>query len=259
MTMKPQASFLNTRPKDQADSLNNLLHQMGGLSINLPCIEISAPPNPLLLKERLNNSAQDDYIIFLSANTLNFLGTHWPDCEATLIAIGPGTAAALKKINKTADYIPEDFSSEGLLGLKVLQNPHGKKITIFCGENPRPLLAETLKARGAIVQEVICYRRVKPPFNVHTELSPLKAASIDCIISTSLESLNNLYEMLAEEGRDWLLSRQLLVINQAMLERAKELGFKKIPLLAKNASDATIVECLKDFYCGPLKTGAGLQ
>lgn len=249
MTKKLQANFLNTRPKDQADLLNNLLHQIGALSINLPCIEISGPPNPSLLKESLKNSTQDDYIIFLSANTLNFLGAHWPTYKATLIAIGPGTETALKKINKLVRYIPEDFSSEGLLGLEVLQNPHGKKITIFCGENPRPLLAETLKARGAIVQEVICYRRVKPHFNVHTELGPLKAASIDCIISTSLESLNNLYEMLAEEGRDWLLSRQLLVISQAMLERAKELGFKKSPLLAKNASDAAIVERLKDFYC----------
>ena len=228
-------TILNTRPADQAKELTLLLQETGADVIELPCINIIKTTNSQELK-------RCDYAIFLSANTVPFAKTHWKDSSAKIIAIGSGTQNALEKAGFSVDVIPEHFSSEGLLELPELTKPHQKKILIFCGEDGRKVLADTLKARGAVVSECISYTRACPHFDNATQLPTLIQSSIDLIISTSAESLNNLVTMLSPAGRSWLFNKQLLVISPKMAELAKQLGFSKPAIVAKDASNAAIVE-----------------
>ncbi len=237
--------FLNTRPAAQAGALSTLIEAAGAKAIHFPCIEI-IPTDPHTLKTQIAALGPIDYAVFLSANAVHAALPVWPMIHPTIIAIGPGTDQALAQFERSANYIPQHFSSEGLLELPLLKKLGGKKIVVFCGENSRPLLARSLRERGALVRECICYQRRCPSQNTE-QLSFIQSQKISAIISTSLESLNNVYYLLGSEGRDWLLNTTMLVISPAMAERCRELGFTHPALVAKNASNAAIMECLSSF------------
>ena len=86
----------------------------------------------------------------------------WP-ARLRAFAPGPGTAAALAAAGIHDVTIPATtFDSEGLLALPALSQVAGKRIAIFRGEGGRDLLGDTLRARGALVDYVDCYRRAAP-------------------------------------------------------------------------------------------------
>ena len=139
--------------------------------------------------------------------------------------------------------MPQSHHSEGILALPVLQNIDGVKIAIFCGENTRPLLKNALIERKAIVDEVICYRRRCPDVNVAQTLMDWQNDGVNLIISTSQESLENLWRLFGNMGGEWLLHTPLLVISPAMATRAEQFGFRSI-IVASGASDEAICTAL---------------
>ena len=131
----------------------------------------------------------------------------------TSIAIGPGTARALQEYHVQDMRVPKSHHSEGILALPILQSIDGAKLAIFCGENTRPLLKNALMERGAIVDEIICYRRRCPDVDVAQTLMDWQNDGVNLIISTSQESLENLWRLFGNMGGEWLLHTPLLVIS----------------------------------------------
>ena len=96
-------------------------------------------------------------------------------------AIGQGTVRALAAHGVHGCIAPEQrFDSEALLALPELQAERvaGQRVLILRGDGGRELLAETLSARGALVDLVSCYRRLPPSDG----LQPLLTA---CLLYTS--------------------------------------------------------------------------
>lgn len=233
-------SILNTRPKDQAPALSSCLESLGASVIALPTIIINENLNQAC-NEILAESVIADYAIFVSANAVKFARIAWKGTQTKIIAIGSGTAKALQDLGFTAVLTPEVFSSEGLLAMPALESVQDKRIIIFCGADGRQLLAETLRTRGAQVKECLCYKRESPPCLNAAQLSELAQAKINLIISTSAESLTNLYQMVGTGGRTWLLNTPILVISTTMFELAHNLGFTQAILVASNATPEAIV------------------
>jgi uroporphyrinogen-III synthase len=67
---------------------------------------------------------------------------------------------------------------------------------------------------------------------------------IDIVLVNSVESLQNLTEMLGSAGKSLLLSTPLLVVSERLAAIASQLGFKKPPLVANNATDAAVLDAL---------------
>ena len=67
---------------------------------------------------------------------------------------------------------------------------------------------------------------------------------IALVISTSEESLKNLWEMGGVEGQAWLKEQHLLVISSKMQELAEQLGFKYPAIKADNPSDEAVLEAV---------------
>jgi uroporphyrinogen-III synthase len=220
------------------------LNQQGHTTFLLPSIDIIQEPNHPTHLDTLKKLKQTNIAIFTSANAVTASLPRWPadTHPKTIIAIGPGTKQALEKFSITA-LTPNTFSSEGLLAMPELKTPAHQNIAIFQGTNPKPLLKNTLKARGANVHTAFCYHRARPNFDATLELPHLIKQNIDTIISTSTESLQNLHDMLGKQGHAWLTSRTLIVVSPAMQTLAAKLGFESC-LLASNASDTAIANAL---------------
>lgn len=161
-----------------------------------------------------------------------------------IAAIGQGTAKILQeKYFLTAVYPIDEYSSEGLLGLPEFQQVKGKHVFIVRGEGGRELLADTLKAKGAIVSSVIVYKRTISPIEVTPFLHLLQEHKIDIIVCTSGEGLRNLLQLGGKANQALLLSLPLLVVSERLKELANSLGFNRI-IVSKNAQNETILEVL---------------
>lgn len=252
--MKSQSSLfglnvLITRPRLQAKTLQNAIESLGGKTFIFPTIEIEPLKNKKILTKTLTQLHQFDIAIFTSANAVHIIKPFWKNASYPLItiAIGSGTAKALQQYNIVVDYIPNQFNSEGILALPILQNVYKKKIVIFCGENPRTLLSSTLSKQEAIVSEIFCYSRKLPKYIDSSQIKQIQLLPIDIIVSSSKESLNNLYQLM-RDARRWLLRQKLLVISPAMVELAKQLQFTQSPVLAPNPTDDAILTTLQTWY-----------
>ena len=247
--MQKKLSVAITRPAHQAEPLAKLITAAGGKTLIFPTIEILPIADNQNLSQAVANLSQYSLIIFLSANAvaaaLPLMTQPYP---ANIVAIGPGTAKALQTYGITTVQLPNTYNSEGILELPLLQNISGKKIAIFCGENPRPLLKAALDQRSAEVDEVICYRRGCPSIDPLPARKQWQDADINLIISTSSESLANLCQLFINTSTaDWLLPIPLLVISPQVAAQARRAGFQSI-ITVQNPSDSAIFAAICDRF-----------
>lgn len=233
-----------TRPVHQTQALYDQITAWGGNCLIFPSLIIAPLINKQQLESVFSTPPSIDKFIFTSANAVTAVMPYWPNSKsAQILAIGPGTAQALAHHCLHA-RIPnnEEYTSEGLLRLPELKGVYSQKILIFSGLGGKEVLEKTLTAKGAQVQKIVVYQRLQPDSDFRTDLNWRQ--KIDFLISTSCESLESLYTMLHPIDQGLVKNVQLVVISEKMRALATTLGFRKPPLVAKNASDAEILNVL---------------
>jgi uroporphyrinogen-III synthase len=239
--------ILVTRPAQQAADLVAAIQAYGGTAIPFPSLEITAIAKENFLKH-IKKINEYDFVIFLSPHavfkTAEFIRTicpNWP-MQTKIIAIGSGTASALKQEDLPVDYLPEkNFSSEGLLKLCPLRNPNQKKILILQGEKGRGYLDKELEKKGACITAVNVYTRRRPRIAKKCIPDP---HAVNIIICTSNTGLKNLLTSLHPYWHTKLFDKQLLVVSQRIADYAEKLGFVKPAIISDNAGNAAILQAL---------------
>ncbi|MDH5300632.1 MAG: uroporphyrinogen-III synthase [Gammaproteobacteria bacterium] len=239
-------SVLVTRPEHQAGPLCELIEAAGGRAVRFPVLEIADPQDLASVQAQIDRLDQFDIAIFISPNAVqravNLVRAQreFP-ASLQIAAVGRASAKALAKMGLETDIFPATrFDSEALLEMPQLQQVVNKRILIFRGEGGREVLAETLKQRGAQVEYAEVYRRVKPGADVSQLMRAWARGDIDLVTVTSNEGLSNLYDMVGQLGRRWLLATPLVVVSERGVQAAQQLGFSRI-LLADQASDQAVL------------------
>ncbi len=236
-----------TRPRAQAAPLADAIAAVGGTPLISPLLEILPVADPQALEASVTRLPGAALAIFISPNAvthaLPVILAHgpWP-AGALPAAVGQGTLKALAAHGVTGCVAPrERFDSEALLALPEMagERVNGKRLVIFRGDGGRELLAETLRARGAEVECVTCYRRAGPPGGVDALLEGWRAGRLDALTVSSSEGLRYLVELLDDEGRSHLARTPLFVPHARIAENARASGLHKIILT--DAADAGIL------------------
>ncbi len=243
--------ILVTRPVGVAQRLCEKINAIGAIALPFPTIEIHKHPDEILFQTGIDTLATTDIAIFVSRHAVQFalpaIQQRWNPLPPVLwTAIGPGTAEALNAHGIQNVFWPPapPYESESLLATKTFQAVAGKRVIIFRGNGGRPLLSRALQERGAIVQIVEVYQRSLPTTNIETYPS-LRHTSIDVIVTTSVECLNNLM-LLGGERLAELKEIPLIVVGKRMCERAIQLEFKRT-LVAAGADDNAIMDVVMKF------------
>lgn len=237
---------LVTRPAHQADNLCALIEAAGGRAVRFPTLEITDPPDSDAARAALSRLADYDVAIFISANAVDKAvalraAPEWPP-RPPRVAVGVGTARALERHGLPVAWVPPPpYDSAALLAAPALQQVDGQRIVIIRGVGGRELLGETLRARGAHVDYVEVYQRVRPCVETRDILKAWTAGAIDVVTATSAEALYNLVVMMGAAGRAPLLAAPLVVVSTRMIQHALELGFAQPPRVAEAASDEALV------------------
>jgi uroporphyrinogen III methyltransferase/synthase len=170
---------LVTRPPDQASSMVQKLEALGAVVNRFSAIEIREPVDMSPLDNALEEIREDrwDWLLFTSVNgveaffrRLEKLGRDLRDLgRIKLAAIGPKTAASLRKYHLRADVVPAStFSSEGLAAA-LKSYVFGQRVLLARANRGRELLREELAKVAAVVEQVCVYDQVEsanPPPHV---------------------------------------------------------------------------------------------
>ena len=218
-----------TRPAQQAGPLADRIRAGGGVPILFPVLEIVATDHLQPLVDVAKRLEEYRLAVFISPNAVVHAMKHlarrdWP-ASLRVAAIGKGSVRELEYAGLTGVIAPDSqFDSEHLLELPELQAVAGQRVVIFRGDGGRELLGDTLTARGARVDYVECYRRVRPQAAATPLLAAWQAKSLHAVTITSSEGMRNLNEMVGESGRAYLRGTPLFAPHPRIAAVARELG-----------------------------------
>jgi len=242
------AGVLVTRPARQSGGFAQKISAIGAVPVVFPAIVILPPADTAALDRVHAELDRYDIAVFVSANAVEYGATDHARWPAKLVAFapGPGTADALAAVGIDNARIPATtLDSEGLLALPELTDVARRRVIVFRGEGGRDLLVDTLRARGAHVDTVACYRRAAPASGA-TELDDAFAQRrIDAITITSSEGLANLWRIVVPATREAWRARPTFVPHPRIASRARELG---IAAVETAGGDAGLIAGLLEWF-----------
>jgi uroporphyrinogen-III synthase len=249
MRTNRQARVLVTRPREQAATLIAQFTRAGMDPIAVPALDIVPLLKPGELEERLHVAPGFDWIVFISVNAVRYglpaLGSIAVPKRSRIAAVGAATARALIDAGVTVDAVPADgASSEALLRMPSLREMQGRHVLIVRGVGGRETLAQTLRARGALVEYAECYRRV--PCSASAPLMEKMLAEPEALIATatSADILEALIE-LSGPKTDALSALPLAVMAPRIARAALQARWRGPVVTAKTASDEALVAAVK--------------
>ncbi|CAM2823030.1 uroporphyrinogen-III synthase [Legionella worsleiensis] len=241
---------LNTRPKEQAHSLNNAITKAGGIAISCPALELVACD--ALWLDSLPDLNKVSHALFVSANAVHYCFTQlqrynipWPK-HIHVIAIGHGSAKELNQFNIEIHEIPDIPDSEHLLALKSLQQLNNQTVLLFKGIGGRQLIEQTLINRGANLHSLEVYQRVMPKVDYQLTHSLWQEDLVDIILLTSEQSMHNLFEMFCKDAHHWLKHKPFIVLSERLANLATANGITKTLV----SHPDRIMSTLFDYYQG---------
>ena len=139
-----------------------------------------------------------DWVVLTSANGAERLCRELRDARAfgaaRVAAIGPGTAAALRRWGVAADLLPARFVAESM----VEAFPSGTgRVLLPRAAVARDVLPDGLRAKGWTVDVVEAYRTERPPVSDAMRAS---ARSADAVTFTSSSTVTNYLEAVGDDA-----------------------------------------------------------
>ena len=169
-------------------------------------------------------------------------------------AIVPAVRRELQAIDpQVAMFNVTSLDSEGLLELPSLADVTGKRVVIFRGEGGREFLGNTLRARGATVDHVPCYRRVAPQSGALGLIEAIREDRAHALTLTSSEGLDNLMTALGPIGQREIGRLPVFAVHPRIAERAREHGLRAVETAG---GDDGLLAGLLEWFSGPPRTAA---
>lgn len=244
-----------TRPRAQASELAERLEELGAEVVPLPTIEIAAPESFAPLDAALQRATQFDWLLFTSVNgvsaffdRLTHLGIDiraWH--RARVAAIGPQTAAALRKHALQVDVVPDDFRAEGLIERLLAEGIDSAHILLPRAAGAREVLPDQLRAHGATVEEVIAYRSIVPTIDdAHWE-EILQPGPIDLLTFTSSSTVHNYVRLFRDRLAAATRDAKVGCIGPVTAETARSYGMQ-VDVQPASYTIAALVEAIVAYY-----------
>jgi uroporphyrinogen-III synthase len=190
-----------TRSRPQASVLVGRLADLGAEVVELPVIAVVDPADggeALARSAHRLASGAYQWVAVTSTNAVTRLVAELGDrsvpSSVRWAAVGPGTARALVDGGRSVDLVPEVSLAEAL----VEAFPAGDGTVLFPRAETVPgTLAEGLRAKGWLVDEVVAYRTVagRP-----TPGALAAAADADAVAFTSSSTVGRALELLGDGG-----------------------------------------------------------
>jgi uroporphyrinogen-III synthase len=158
----PHLRVVVTRAEHQSASLAAAFARAGARVELLPLLAVVPPADPRPLQAAAAEVSRYDWIVFSSANAVEaFLPRVSGPLAATVAAVGPATAAALRAAGVEPRIVAEKSDAEGLAA-ELSALVAGRRVLVPQAADARPALLSGLTAAGAVVTAVVAYDKRLP-------------------------------------------------------------------------------------------------
>lgn len=245
---------LVTRARTQASNLSKLLAERGAQPVELPAIEIQDLPDTTQLDQAIRDIPGFDWVIFTSANgveavwnRLVALGRDARQFGSVRIgAIGPATALALAEKGLYPDFMPAEYTSEGILEGLSGRDIKGRRILLPRADIAPNDLVAGLARLGAEPFEVTAYL-TRPPAEVAEKARKmLLGGEIDIITFTSSSTVTNLINALAND-RQAVQNAMIACIGPVTAAAAEKAGLK-VDIVADEQTIPGLVAAIENYH-----------
>ncbi len=253
---------LITRPDPLGDDIARVIEEHGGIAVQFPVIEISAPERFVALDTLLCDITDFDLLVFVSAAAIEGFTARLEQQDIRLpeslkIAVmGAKTARLGRDKGLNIDFVPESGAgagSEGLLA-SLLDRERGMelentRIAILRGQSGRDLLKAELEKRGAGVTFVPCYTRRVTTRPIQPIVDIWSVGEIDAVLITSGSILDGLIELLGPHNMALLRESSVVTISERIREQCIRQGISRVRVAGGVSSDClldTLSEVARD-------------
>jgi uroporphyrinogen-III synthase len=226
-----------TRPSGTGTALARRVRALGGVPLLLPGLSLRAAPDPETARAHWQKAQRDDVLIFTSPAAVRYAVALAPlMTQASVIAVGQGTARALHRHGIDAHIPATRQDSEGVLELPSLQQLHGRHVALITAPDGRGLLQAQLVARGASLREVHVYRRTAPRLDRRHVDAVLHLPDAACVLFSSAEAIQHLLAWLPPAAQRRLCGITVIASSERIAELARSSGFSRVRVAPSAAS-----------------------
>lgn len=230
-----------TRPRAAAEVLAAALGREGARPFVFPALAIEDLAPSHAGEEAVARLSQCALAIFVSANAVEKglavarARGAWPE-HTRVAGIGEATAAALRNSGFDSVISPrERHDSEALLALAEMRSVKGQNVIVFRGEGGRERIREVLESRGARVDYVECYRRIRPHADPAGLLAAWRRGEVHAVSALSAETLENFLAMVGDEGVARAAAATLVVPHEAIAAHPDARRFARVLVASPGA------------------------
>jgi uroporphyrinogen III methyltransferase/synthase len=246
--------ILVTRARHQASALSRLLSERGAKPIELPAIDIKANTNAEELTQAISDLEHYQWIVFTSVNGVEifFRRLHSLNLDTRALknlkigVIGPATAKALEKEGIIPDYLPDVYTSEGLIDGLSNRDIDGDRVLLPRADIADKELVEGIARLGAEVHEVAAYKTVPVTGGISQAKRMLSAGEIDVITFSSSSTVSNLVAALEDE-RQVINSVRIACIGPKTADMAASAGLG-VDIVASEYTIPGLVTAIEEHF-----------
>ncbi|MGX5914919.1 uroporphyrinogen-III C-methyltransferase [Aliidiomarina sp. Khilg15.8] len=242
------AGVLLIRQHDQANAIEQALAQREQPVFRQPVIESQSLA---LSDEQLAQASQPyDGIVVVSPAAARFFDEQlraadkaWP--VGSYYCVGAGTAETLVPLcHQAVTYPAPQHTGEALLALPALQDVDQQRWLFVTGAEGRPLIADTLRKRGADLTQLEVYQRQPLDLDLTTDGAQW-AEQVGIIVVTSQEQLKLFWQALPDNLSAWARGCQWVVSSPRLQSACEQFD---IPgdriIVAQNASTDALLRVI---------------
>lgn len=249
-------NILLTRSAEQATETIDGLKNLGAKVIHIPTIEIDFESYKPELQNALANIEIYTHLIFTSANSVkavyNCLVSDKqlpPKLKAKIIAVGDKTKKTCEQFGFKVDYVPNEFSSKGILELLADLISPEDNILLPISELATNELDDFFNSKGVEYRKVNAYSVTTPKSNeIEESIETLKKEKIELAIFTSPSTFDNFVKMAKIKNLIIYFENIVIaVIGNKTKTHIENLGLR-VSICPKVFTMQGLIEAITDYY-----------
>jgi uroporphyrinogen III methyltransferase/synthase len=191
-----------TRTREQASQLSRQLLELGAEVLEIPTIRIVPPDEKQDLIDAILGLNAYDWLIFTSPNGVtsffDYFFKTFDDLRdiggVRIAAIGPGTAAKLQELHLKVDLMPEEYLTKKIVhAFREYESIENLRVCLLRAQVANRELSKALEERGAIVDDIACYKTVPETEDRNEAAARLLEVGANWITFTSSSTVENFH------------------------------------------------------------------
>lgn len=224
-----------TRPHAQAGELAARLEAHGAEVVRVPAIRLEPPDDWAPLDDALRAIEGFRWIVFTSVNGVAALQERLARmglgaehlAGRRVAAIGPETAAALRRAGVEPEVVPAEYRAEALVEALGRRVAAGDTLLLVRATEARDVLPRELTARGVRVTVAPAYRTRVAREGAAEVVSLLESGQVDAVTFTSSSTVRGFVALLAPgDARQLLDGVTLAAIGPVTAETMEAQGLR---------------------------------